>query len=131
MNSTRRTLAAIAVTGALVAAAAPAALAKGADVRASGSCSSSATWKLKAKADDGRLQVELEVDSTRVGQAWSVKLKDNGVVVYTGTRTTRAPSGSFSVERRITNRAGSDTITATAKNKSTGQTCSARLVFPR
>ncbi len=33
---------------------APAALAKDPEVRASGSCSAGATWKLKAKGDDGR-----------------------------------------------------------------------------
>jgi hypothetical protein len=126
----RRTLAAIALTGALVATAAPAALAKGTEVRTSGTCSSGATWKLKAKTDDGRIQVELEVDSNRVGQTWSVRLKDNGVLVYSGTAKTVAPSGSFSVARRIANRAGTDTLTATATRTATGQTCSARLAFP-
>ena len=124
---TRRTLAALAVTGALVATAAPAALAKGTEVRTSGTCSQGATWKLKAKTDDGRLEVELEVDSNRVGQSWSVRLKDNGVLVWSGTRTTLAPSGSFEVERRIANRAGTDTITAYARHAASGQTCSARL----
>lgn len=127
---TRRTLAALAITGALVATTAPAALAKGGDVRTSGTCSAGATWKLKAKADDGRLEVELEVDSNRVGQAWSVRLKDNGVLVYSGARRTLAPSGSFEVERRIANRAGTDTITATATHAASGQTCSARVAFP-
>jgi hypothetical protein len=130
MSTTRRTLAAIAVTGALVATAAPMAMAKGAEVRKSGACSAGATWKLKAKKDDGRLEVELEVDSNRVGQAWRVRVKDNGVLVYSGTRRTVAPSGSFEVERRIANRAGSDTITATATHAASGQTCSARIVFP-
>ena len=126
---TRRTLAAVAVTGALVATAAPAALAKSGDVRTSGTCSAGATWKLKAKADDGRLEVELEVDSNRVGQSWSWRIKDNGVLVRSGTATTVAPSGSFEVERRIANRAGTDTITAYARHAASGQTCSAKLVF--
>lgn len=129
--STRRTLAAIALTAGLVATAAPSALAKGPEVRASGTCSQGAVWKLKAKADDGRLQVELEVDSNRVGQTWSVWIKDNGVLVHSGTKRTVAPSGSFHVERRIANRAGADTITAWAEHGPTGQTCSARIVFPR
>jgi hypothetical protein len=126
----RRTLAAIALTGALVATAAPAALAKGTEVRKSGTCSAGATWKLKAKTDNGRIQVELEVDSNRVGQTWSVRLRDNGVLVHSGTARTVAPSGSFKVARRIANRAGTDTITATARHTASGQTCSARLVFP-
>ena len=126
----RRTLAAIALTGALVATAAPAALAKGTEVRTSGACSKGATWTLKTKADDGRLEVEFEVDSNRVGQSWSVRLKDNGVLVHSGTARTVAPSGSFEVERRIANRAGTDTITAYARHTASGQTCSARIVFP-
>ncbi len=130
ISTHRRTLAAIALTGALVAAPAPAALARGTEVRTSGACSSGATWELKAKTDDGRIQVELEVDSNRVGQTWSVRLKDNGVLVHSGTARTVAPSGSFSVGRRVTNRAGTDTITATATRTTTGQKCSARLVFP-
>ncbi len=129
MNRTSRTLAAIALTGALVATAAPAALAKGPEVRKSGACSNGATWKLKAKTDDGRLEVEFEVDSNRVGQSWSVRMKDNGVLVHTSTRKTLAPSGSFEVERRIANRAGKDTITAYARHAATGQTCYARIVF--
>jgi hypothetical protein len=35
-----------------------------------GGCSGSAVWKLKAKPDDGRLEVEGEVDSNRAGQMW-------------------------------------------------------------
>ena len=128
--STRRTLTAIALTGALVAGAAPAALAKGLEVRKSGTCSQGATWKLKAKTDDGRLEVELEVDSNRAGQSWSWRLRDNGVLVRTGTATTLAPSGAFEVERRIPDRAGTDTITAHARHAASGQTCSARIVFP-
>jgi len=124
------TLAAIALTGALVATVAPAAMAKGTEVRKSGTCSQGATWKLKAKTDNGRVEVELEVDSNRVGQTWSVQLRDNGVLVHSGTARTVAPSGSFEVARRIANRAGTDTITAFAKHPASGQTCSARLVFP-
>ena len=56
-----------------------------------------------------------------------VRLKDSGVLVWSGTRTTLAPSGSFEVERRIANRAGTDTITAYARHATSGQTCSARL----
>ena len=117
-------------TTALLATSAPLAGAKDLEVRASGACSAGATWKLKAKADDGRLEVELEVDSNRNGQTWTWAMRDNGVAVGSGSATTVAPSGSFEVERRIANRAGTDTITATARHAASGQTCSARLVFP-
>ena len=128
-TATRRTLTAIALAVGLVATAAPAALAKDPEVRRTGTCSKGAVWKLKVKSDDGRLEAEFEVDSNRVGQTWTVRMKDNGVLVHTGTARTTAPSGSFEVERRITNRAGSDTVTAWAKHTPTGQTCYARVVF--
>jgi hypothetical protein len=50
-------------------------------------------------------------------------MTDNGTQVFAGTRTTVAPSGSFSVSRHIANRAGTDTIVARASNAKTGETC--------
>lgn len=90
-------------------------------VSAAGSCSGTTDWKLKAKPDNGRLEVELEVDSNRVGQSWSWTLTDNGAAVARGTSVTKAPSGSFSVERRIANKAGADVVRFTARHA--GETC--------
>src|SRR4051794_25955298 len=107
-------------------AAAPAASAKGDDgIVKRGSCSSGATWKLKAKPDDGRLEVEFEVDSNKAGQTWAVRVTDNGTQVFRGSRVTRRPSGSFSVERQIQDRRGKDAIVATATYA--GQSCTGRL----
>lgn len=111
---------------------APAASASGGhdtEVRASGTCSSGAAWKLKAKDEDRRVEVELEVDSNRVGQSWRVTLSDNGTTVFSGTRVTTAPSGSFDVERVIANRAGQDVIRAVATNVSTGETCRGSVTY--
>jgi hypothetical protein len=104
---------------------APAANASGGtpDVRASGTCTIGATWKLKAKPDDGRLSIEFEVDSNRVGQTWSVRVTDNGNRIFAGTRKTLAPSGSFSVEMLRPNPAGADTIRARAVNTVNGSVC--------
>lgn len=98
-------------------------------VEARGNCSSAATWKLKAKPDNGRLEVEMEVDSNRVGQIWAVRIRDNGVTVFAANRATRTPSGSFSVELRVPNRAGRDAFLGTARNPRTGQTCTARVTY--
>lgn len=92
-----------------------------------GSCSAATDWKLKAKPRDGRMEVEFEVDSNRIGQRWTYTLSHDGVVTASGTRTTRAPSGSFSVERRLPNAPGVHTFRATATNASTGETCRASL----
>ena len=132
MNVSRlSTLAAVSLTaGAIVlAGATPAAAAKGGggDVRASGTCSAGSVWKAKAKPDNGRIELEVEIDTHRVGQSWAVGITDNTVRVFTGKRVTAAPSGSFSVELLTPNRAGTDSFVGTARNASTGETCVARV----
>jgi hypothetical protein len=92
-----------------------------------GECSRRADWKLKAKPDDGLLEVEFEVDSNRSGQRWSWTIRHDGSVVSSGRRTTQAPSGSFSVERRIGDAPGTHTVSATARNLASGETCRASL----
>ena len=83
-------------------------------VRASGGCVGSAVWKLKAKHDNGAIEVEYEVDSNVAGQVWKVRLKDNGDRFFAGTRTTAGASGSFTVHDVTANRAGDDVIRARA-----------------
>ena len=128
--STLATTLALGLASAGAIALAPTASAKGLEVRASGSCPAATTWKLKAKQDDTRIQVELEVDSNRVGQSWNVVLSDNLVVVYRGTQVTAAPSASFTVRRLVSNRAGSDVIRASATNSATGAVCRGALTYP-
>ncbi len=96
---------------------------KGGGVRASGKCSAQSTWKLKAKPDNGRIEVEFEVDSNVIGQTWNVALTDNGTQVFKGTKITQGPSGSFTVHKLITNRAGTDKIGGRATNPATGESC--------
>jgi hypothetical protein len=91
-----------------------------------GSCTGSATSKLKVKPDNGRLETEFEVDQNRNGVKWSVTIKRNGKTAVSTTARTKAPSGSFSVNRRLANGAGSDKISARAKSSS-GQVCTASL----
>lgn len=93
----------------------PAALAKGTDpVVKSGACTGSATWKLKAKHDNGRIEIEFQVDSNRAGQKWRVRLSDNGTRIFRDVRTTQPPSGSFTVHKLTRNRTGPDVIRARA-----------------
>jgi len=92
-----------------------------------GSCSGSATWKIKAGPDDGRMEVEAEVDSNRTGQTWRWTLRHDGAVVDTGGSVTRGPSGSFQVERRPADSAGTDSYTFRAVHRATGQVCVARI----
>jgi hypothetical protein len=46
-----------------------------------------------------RIELEFQVDSNRVGQTWHVRIRENGALIFTGTRVTKAPSGSFTVRR--------------------------------
>jgi hypothetical protein len=77
-------------------------------------------WKLKVKPDDGRLELEFEVDQNVNGQSWNVRVKQNGSRIFTGTRVTQAPSGSFELKRRPNDSAGTDRFVARATNPSTG-----------
>lgn len=81
---------------------------------ARGNCVGGGSWKLKAKHDDRRIEVEYEVDTNRPGQLWHVVLTDDGVRVFAGQRRTAAPSGSFTVGVRSPDRAGADTVRARA-----------------
>jgi hypothetical protein len=90
-----------------------------------GSCSGSADWKLKVKSDDGRLEVEAEVDSNVTGQTWRWRIAHNGSVSARGRSTTRGPSGSFDVERRMANLAGTDRFRLRASHD--GQVCRGRI----
>ena len=96
-------------------------------VERNGSCSAGTEWKIKAKADDGRIEVEAEIDSNKVGQSWSWKFKDNGTVFATGTSTTTAPSGSFEVERKPANQAGTDNFVFRAVHPKSGEVCRATV----
>lgn len=92
-----------------------------------GNCSGQTDWKLKVKPDDGRLELEFEVDQNVNGQSWNVRIKQNGSRIFTGTRITHAPSGSFELERRPDDLAGTDRFVARATNRSTGETCVGRV----
>jgi len=94
--------------------------------RVAGTCTDGSTAKLKAKPDDGRLEVEFEVDQNRNGVTWAVRVRRDGTLVIRRNATTHGPSGSFSIEKKIANPAGSDHITARATSPS-GEVCTASL----
>jgi hypothetical protein len=96
--------------------------------RASGHCTADSSAKLKVKRDDGRLETEFEVDQNRNGVRWTVRIRRNGKSVVNTSATTKAPSGSFSVERRIGDPVGTDRITAKATSPS-GEVCKAGVTI--
>jgi hypothetical protein len=97
------------------------------DVIRRGSCSGSTDWKIKVKPDDGRIEVESEIDSNRNGQTWRWVLRHDGNVAASGRSTTKGPSGSFEVNRRTANSAGTDSFRFRAVNTRGGEVCVARV----
>ena len=106
----------------------PATWAKDGDVLVRGTCTSSTTSKLKLSEEDGRIEVEFEVDQNRNGVRWSVLLRRPTTVLVRTTRVTRAPSGSFELRRVVADLAGRDRITARATSPS-GEVCRATAAF--
>ena len=120
--------AAVGSVGAIASAAGPVA-AKDGDVIRRGSCSAASDWKLKASEEDGRIEVEGEVDSNVVGQRWRWTIRHNGGVSASGRRVTSGPSGSFEVRRVIVDVSGPDRVGWRARNPRTGETCRGSLTF--
>jgi hypothetical protein len=132
MMNTRTTairIGAVALAGTALLATAGPALANDADVIRRGGCSGSSDWKLKASPENGRIEVEGEVDSNRTGQTWKWRMLHNGTVSARGTATTTGPSGSFDVRRVMVNLAGTDQIGWRATNPATGEVCRGSLSF--
>jgi len=129
VKTTRRVAAAVAVPTLALVCLVPPAVAGGDHnpVERHGSCSAGTEWKIKAKADDGRIEVEAEIDSNKVGQTWDWKFKDNGEVFATGRSVTTGPSGSFQVGRKPADRAGTDHFVFRAVNPKSGEVCRATV----
>jgi hypothetical protein len=87
-----------------------------------GACSVSSTWLMKAKHDSGRIELEFEVQSNRSGQTWAVRIRDNGVLVFSGDKVTNRFE-RFSADRRPANRTGTDHFVGRATNARTGEVC--------
>jgi hypothetical protein len=118
-----------AVVGVAVAlVAAPAGVAKDGDVRVRGTCTKSSTSKVKLSNEDGRIEVEFEVDQNRNGVRWTIVLRRPSAILVRTTRVTRAPSGSFELRRVVADLAGSDRISARATSPS-GEVCGATAAF--
>ena len=102
--------------------------AKDGDVLVRGTCTKASASKLKLSGEDGRIEVEFEVDQNRNGVRWTVVLRRPSTVLLRTTRVTRAPSGSFEVRRVVADLVGRDRISARATSPS-GEVCRATAAF--
>ena len=106
------------------------ALAQGAaTVTRTGSCTGTTHWTMKASRDNGRIEVESEIDSNKAGQTWNWRLLHNGSLSAKGSSTTQAPDGSFTVRRLVANLSGTDHLAFRAVNPKTSEVCRGTLAF--
>ena len=119
-----RKIASLVVVGALAfASLGGVALAGRNDVIERGGCSGASDWKLKLSPEDGRLEVEFEVDQNVSGDTWRVRIRHGDSVVFRGSETTGGASGSFETRIVEDDLAGTDTFHAKARNLSTDEVC--------
>jgi hypothetical protein len=99
------------------------------DVRVRGTCSAASSAKLKLSPENGRVEVEFEVDQNRVGTRWGVVLTRNGTRVLSRGAVTLAPSGSFEVRRVVAPGSPSTRVSAVARAVGSGEICRAVAVL--
>ena len=102
--------------------------AKDGDVLVRGTCTKASASKLKLSEEDGRIEVEFEVDQNRNGVRWTVVLRRPSTVLLRTTRVTRAPSGSFELRRVVADLVGRDRVSVRATSPS-GEVCRATAAF--
>jgi hypothetical protein len=125
MRSIPKSLAAVPLALTLIVTSAGVAGARDGDVEVRGRCSGGSQAELKLSDEDGRIEVEFEVDENRVGQRWRVVVLDDGARALRTRAITTAPSGSFEVRTVVADSPGRDVIRARARNLSTGEVCRA------
>lgn len=115
----------LAIAGSLVAVA-PASAADGVERSKHGVCTGSSTWELELEREHGHIDLSFDADTHRAGQAWKVKIKQNGKVVHNATHRTER-DGDLDVDRNLRDKAGQDKIVVRATDKKTGEVCRATL----
>jgi hypothetical protein len=105
------------------------AAAKDGDILRVGTCTAASTSKIKLSEENGRVEVEFEVDQNRNGVRWTVVLRREGKRIARLVRTTRPPSGSFEARVVTANGPGADTFAARGVSLR-GEVCTARATFP-
>lgn len=129
-TNTIRSAVAAGVVGSVLAVGTPIAFASAAsaDTEKRGSCSKGdAIYDFEVDKDDGRYEVNFEVDSNVDGERWRVRLYHEGNRFYSSVNTTDN-EGEADVEANRPNTRGKDHFKVTALNLRSGETCSAKIV---
>ncbi|MEA2550907.1 MAG: hypothetical protein QOE25_676 [Actinomycetota bacterium] len=105
------------------------AFADGNEVDRRGPCSGRSDWRLRVRReDDGHLRVRFEIEGGASGQEWHVFMSDNGIGIFSGTRTSGS-GGHVEVRIHLKDRPGPDAVKAAANDVVTGETCSGRATL--
>jgi hypothetical protein len=91
-------------------------------VEKSGTCGG-ARFELDVEKDDGRFEVEADVDNARPGSQWRVVLKHDGQTYVNQVRTADR-EGDVSVDRDRRNTAGKDVFRLNVRQVGTDTICS-------
>lgn len=98
-----------------------------ADTERRGSCGGSAWFDYEVEKDDGRFEVNFEVNSNRQGQQWQLRLFHDGSRYYSGVHTTDY-EGEVDIDWDRPDTSGNDSFRARARNLSSGEVCSVTIV---
>lgn len=104
------------------------AMAKTGDVIKRANCPGSAKSKLKASPENGRIEVEYEIDNAVAGERWKIILKKGNRKIFKGVRTVNG-AREIKVRKVTSNGAGTERISAKARNLNTGAQCGITLRF--
>ena len=95
-----------------------------------GSCNGGSKWKLKGgEEDNNQIEVELEINTSTVGNKWFMKVIRNGAIIKKARKNATLDSSSSSYNAHVelnfltSNAAGTDKIKAWAKNTVSGEIC--------
>lgn len=84
------------------------------EARVRGACSRTSEVRLRVRADDGTLRVELRIDTGRRGARWSVVLLHERRIAFRGVVRTTRSSGSLRLRRTVRDLFGRDTLVVRA-----------------
>jgi hypothetical protein len=80
------------------------------EVRKAGSCTGSSRMDVRARADDGEIRVELEIEGRRRGASWSVILLRERRITFRGVIRARESSREARLRRTFADWFGRDSI---------------------
>lgn len=89
-----------------------------------------AEHQLEVEREDGRFEVDADIDDAAPGSRWKVVLKHDGRT-YVSTTRTADRDGDVSVDRNRANTAGADTFTMTVNKVGTSGSCTHTIRFAR